>query len=132
MGFPDALLAADRLVTQQLGETVRCSLWGVDPWSNVVGVFAVQYVTASASDTGVISTAPALFARVSDLPTDPDSGDEIQVHVPPSTPLVGTSTRAASPAATSVVESKAGLVSVTFLFPGARVTPLGTTPLMAE
>ncbi len=80
MGFPDALLAADRLVTQQLGETVRCSLWGVDPWTDVVGVFTAQYVTASASDTGVISTSPALFARVSDLPGDPDGADEMQVQ----------------------------------------------------
>lgn len=70
----------DRLVHRHLGETVRCSLWGVDPWSDVPGVFSAEYVLASAGDAGVVSAGPAVFVRLSALPFDPYSGEEMRIE----------------------------------------------------
>jgi hypothetical protein len=80
MAFADLIGIVDRLVNQHVGETVRCSRWGVDPWVSVRGVFSAQYQIGQALDTGVMSSSPAVFVRVADLPVDPDSDETLIVE----------------------------------------------------
>ncbi len=81
MSFADLIGAADRLIVQHLGgETVRCSQWGYEPWTDVRGMFTARHAVASAQDATVTAYVPSFHARIADLPADPDSDVELWVE----------------------------------------------------
>lgn len=77
MAFPALLAMADRAALQHLGGSVRYTPEYGEP-VDVSGVFDAAFVTADVSaQQGVVSSSPAVFLRLSDLPTDPEVDDPI-------------------------------------------------------
>lgn len=74
MAFPDLLATADRAVLDHLGGTVRYAP-GVGVAVDVVGLFDAAYVRAEAGEAGAVSSGPAVFLRLEDLPSDPGTDD---------------------------------------------------------
>lgn len=75
MAFPALLAVADRAVRQHLGGAVvytagAAAGGGV---ATVDGVFDSVYVRQVAGQPGVVSTGPAVFLRLEDLPSDPET-----------------------------------------------------------
>lgn len=83
MAFPALLAAADRAALQYLGGPVRYAPSAGAP-VDVRGVFDAVYVKADAGQAGVMSSGPAVFLRLEDLPTDPED-DEATITVEGST-----------------------------------------------
>lgn len=73
MGFADLLAATDRVVLAQLqGDPVTYTpLWGEAVV--VPGVFSAAHHIVDVGTAGVVSSIPAVFVRLSDLPSDPDA-----------------------------------------------------------
>jgi hypothetical protein len=71
MAWPALLAAADRAVLQQLGGTVRYAPTAGQA-VDVRGVFEAAYVRTEAGQAGVVSSGPAVFLRLADLPSDPE------------------------------------------------------------
>jgi hypothetical protein len=77
----DALLQrADKAVRQQLGGTVTYTP-GVGGAVTVTGIFDAAYVRAEAGRPGVSSSGPAVFLRLADLPSDPETDEAATVTV---------------------------------------------------
>ncbi len=76
MGFNALLAVSDGFVTETLGEEVTYTPESEDAVS-VFGVFDEAYVLVEAGDSGVSSSGPAIFFRLSDLPTTPDKSETI-------------------------------------------------------
>lgn len=76
MAFAAHIAAADRAVLQHLGEDglIRYAP-KVGAAVEVRGVFNASYVQVSAGQAGVVSSGPAVFFRLSDLPIDPAEDD---------------------------------------------------------
>lgn len=70
MTFPALLAAADRAALQHLGGPVRYTPSAGAP-VDVRGIFDAAYVRADAGQAGVVSSGPAVFLLVADLPSDP-------------------------------------------------------------
>jgi hypothetical protein len=70
VGFTDLLENADRAVRQVLGSAITYTP-GVGSPVTVQGVFDAAYVRADAGQAGVSTASPAVFLRLSELPTDP-------------------------------------------------------------
>lgn len=90
MGFSALLAVADRAALQHLGDTVRYWPSSGEP-VEVRGIFDASYVSADVgAQHGVVSASPAVFLRLGDLPTDPETddpkievaGDHYQVREP--------------------------------------------------
>lgn len=80
MDFAAHLAAADRVALQHLGGTVgympRAGA-GIGQVVNVPGIFDAAYVRADIGEVGVASSTPAVFLRLSDLPSDPEVDDPL-------------------------------------------------------
>lgn len=79
MDFADHVAAADRAALHLLGGPVSYAP-SVGPPVDVVGIFDPTFVTASAGEAGVATYTPAVFLRLSDLPSDP-AGEEVRITV---------------------------------------------------
>jgi len=71
MGFPALLASSDRAVLQHLGGTVVYAPSDGEP-VEVPGIFDAAWVRVDAGEAGVTSVGPAVFLRLSDLPSDPE------------------------------------------------------------
>lgn len=71
MTFAALVTSTDRLVQTHLGETVQYEP-GVGAAVSVVGVFSNAYVRADAGGEAVMSSGPAVFLVLADLPSDPE------------------------------------------------------------
>lgn len=80
MAWPALLAAADRAALHHLGGAVRYAPSAGDP-VDVRGIFDATYVRQDAGHAGVVSSGPAVFLRLADLPSDPtvDEGATITV-----------------------------------------------------
>jgi hypothetical protein len=77
VGFPDLVAVADRAVQAHLGGTVRYEPRFGGP-VDVPGVFVEAYHRGDPGQgAGVVTTAPAVFLRLSDLPSDPETDEPI-------------------------------------------------------
>ena len=76
MSFEATLAAADRGALRILGIPVRYWPGGGSPVT-VTGIFNAPYVGAIAGMAEVVSTGPAVFLRLADLPSDPAEDDPI-------------------------------------------------------
>src|SRR5512133_3481279 len=78
MAFAAHIAAADRAVLQHLGEDglIRYAP-SVGDAVDVKGVFDASYVQVNAGQAGVVSSGPAVFLMVADLPTNPEEDDPI-------------------------------------------------------
>lgn len=76
MAFSDLLAAADRAALTHLGGTVRYAPELGEP-VDVLGIFDAAYVRADIGTPGVSTCGPAVFFRLSDLPTDPTKDDPL-------------------------------------------------------
>lgn len=74
MSFSALLAAADRAALQHLGGPVRYAPSAGAP-VDVSGIFDAAYVRVDAGQAGVVSSGPAVFLRLSDLPTDPEEDE---------------------------------------------------------
>lgn len=74
--FADLVADVDRAALAALGgEPVLYRPAGGDP-APIVGIFDAQFVLAQGdAEAGVEAAAPAVFFRLSDLPTDPELDD---------------------------------------------------------
>jgi hypothetical protein len=79
MGFPALLASSDRAVLQHLGGTVVYAPSDGEP-VEVPGIFDAAWVRVDAGQAGVISSGPAVFLRLADLPLDPET-DEPRIEV---------------------------------------------------
>ena len=78
MTFAALIAQADRAVQNALGGEVVTYTPAVGLPASVVGMFDSQFVLAKGdAHAGVESVAPAVFLRLSDLPTDPAIDDPI-------------------------------------------------------
>jgi hypothetical protein len=80
MAFSDLLLTADRAALAVLGDPVTYTP-GVGSAANVRGVFDAAYQRVDVGHAGVASVGPAVFLRVSDLPSDPSDDADATVTV---------------------------------------------------
>lgn len=75
MNFVDLLESADRSVTRILGEKSEDGAIvytpGVGAAVSVNGIFDAAYRREEAGEAGVSTSEPAVFVRLSDLPSDP-------------------------------------------------------------
>lgn len=74
MGWPALLAAADRAALQHLGGAVRYAPTAGTP-VDVEGIFDAAFVRADAGQAGVVTSGPAVFLRLADLPSDPETDD---------------------------------------------------------
>ena len=74
MGWPALLAAADRAALQHLGGAVRYAPTAGAP-VDVEGIFDATFVRADAGQAGVVTSGPAVFLRLADLPSDPETDD---------------------------------------------------------
>ena len=70
----DGAILADRAALPHLGGPVRYAPSSGAP-VDVSGIFDAAYVRADAGQAGVVSSGPAVFLRLSDLPTDPEEDE---------------------------------------------------------
>jgi hypothetical protein len=76
MAFADLVAAADSVARSKLGETVTYDPAGAGPPVPVTGIFDEAYVLAKGdAEAGAEARAPAVFLRLSELPTDPELDD---------------------------------------------------------
>jgi hypothetical protein len=73
MGWAAHLEAADRAAMEHLGGETVTYTPGSGPAVPVTGIFDEAYVLADASDARVSSSGPAIFFRLADLPSDPET-----------------------------------------------------------
>jgi hypothetical protein len=76
MAFPALLAAADRAALHLQGGPVRYTT-SAGVAADVEGIFDATYVRSDAGPTGVVSFGPAVFLRLSDLPSDPDADQPV-------------------------------------------------------
>jgi hypothetical protein len=77
VGFSELVDVTDRAVQDLLGGgPVRYTPEFGAP-VDVPALFVASYVRADAGQAGVSTTSPAVFARLSDLPTDPGEDDPV-------------------------------------------------------
>jgi hypothetical protein len=74
MAFDDLLAAADRALLSPLGSTISYTPDGGYA-SEIQGIFDAAFLKISAGNAGVISSGPAVFVLLEDLPEDPEDGD---------------------------------------------------------
>jgi hypothetical protein len=74
MDFTAHLAQADSAVVARLGGPVRYTSSGFTA-VDVTGIFDAAYVLVDAGQAGVSSFGPAVFLRLSDLPSDPSEDD---------------------------------------------------------
>ena len=74
MAWPELLAAVDRAALQHLGGAVRYTPNAGAP-VDVEGVFDANYVRADAGQAGVVTSGPAVFLRLADLPSDPETDE---------------------------------------------------------
>lgn len=75
MAFPALLAAADRAALQHLGGAVvyAAGAGAGGASASVLGVFDATYVRQLDGQPGVVSSGPACFLRLEDLPSDPET-----------------------------------------------------------
>lgn len=73
MAWGRLLEAADRAAMEHLGGETVTYKPGTGAPVPVIGIFDEAYVLADASDARVSSSGPAVFFRLADLPSDPDT-----------------------------------------------------------
>lgn len=71
MAWPTLLAAADRAALGILGGPVRYAPANGQP-VDVVGIFDAAYVRAEVGDVAMVSSGPAVFLMLADLPSDPE------------------------------------------------------------
>lgn len=71
MAWPSLLAVADRAVLTHLGDAVRYAPSAGAP-VDVRGVFSAAYIRSEVEGAAVVSSGPAVFLRLEDLPTDPE------------------------------------------------------------
>ncbi len=74
MDWASHLAAADRAVLQQLGGPVLYAPTVGEP-VEVRGIFDAAYIKTDAGEAGMVSSGPAVFLRLSDLPSDPEDDE---------------------------------------------------------
>lgn len=74
MSFDALLATADRAALKHLGCAVTYASSAGES-TTVLGVFDAAYVKVDASQPGVSSCGPAVFLRLSDLPSNPSNDD---------------------------------------------------------
>lgn len=74
MAWPSHLALADRAVLEHLGGPVIYEPFDGDA-VEVTGVFDEAYVRADVGHAGISGSGPAVFFRLSDLPSDPEVDD---------------------------------------------------------
>lgn len=79
-GFADLLGIADRAVREILGSSVSYAPGTGAPVS-VLGVFDAAYQRVDLGSSGVSSVGPAVFLRLEDLPTNPETDAACRVTV---------------------------------------------------
>jgi hypothetical protein len=80
VGFSELLATVDRAVRKTLGGSVTYSPTSGSPVT-VDGVFDAAYVRVDLGQAGVSSSGPAVFLRLSDLPSDPSTDATATVTV---------------------------------------------------
>lgn len=80
MSFADLLQSVDGTTREVLGEDVVYTP-GVGAAATVRGVFDAAYIQVEAGNAGVSSSSPAVFLRLSDLPSDPSDDTACRVTV---------------------------------------------------
>ena len=80
MGFADLLTACDRSSRDLLGGSVVYSPGAGVPVT-VRGIFDAAYVRVDAGTAGVSSSGPAVFLKLADLPSNPETDTAATVTV---------------------------------------------------
>ena len=80
MAFPALLAAADRAALQILGGPVAYSAQYQAPVV-VTGIFDTAYAKVDLADVGIVSSGPAVFLMLADLPSDPETDVDPTVTV---------------------------------------------------
>lgn len=82
MAWPALLEGADRAAIRIFGDgnTVQYAPRNGDPVT-VTGIFDAAYVRVDEGRAGIVSSGPALFCRLSDLPSDPELDEDPTVTV---------------------------------------------------
>jgi hypothetical protein len=70
--FADLVAMGDRIVREHLGDLITYAPSVGDPVS-VRGIFDASHVLVDVGEIGVSSVGPAVFLRLSDLPSDPET-----------------------------------------------------------
>ncbi len=78
MDFAGLLSAGDRVVRKTLGGAITYSPGVGDP-VDVDGVFDANYVRVDLGQAGVASVGPAVFLRLEDLPSNPETDTDATV-----------------------------------------------------
>lgn len=78
MAFDDLLASADVSIRAGLGSTVTYTP-GVGDAVEIPGIFDAAYLVPDAGNSGVSSSAPAVFLAVSDLPDGYESDTDARV-----------------------------------------------------
>jgi hypothetical protein len=73
MGFASLLSQADALTLKVLGEGDIVYTAGGGASATVAGVFDALHVLVDAGEASIISSGPAVFLRLADLPSDPET-----------------------------------------------------------
>lgn len=81
MAFADLLAVADRATLNVLGDDPVTYTPGAGGAVEVDGIFDAAYQLADAGQPGVSSSGPAVFLRLEDLPTDPETDTAATVTV---------------------------------------------------
>lgn len=80
MGFSDLLAVADRAVQDHLGGVVSYKPgWPKGPAVEVKGVFHDSYQRIDLAGIAAQGSGPAVFVRLSDLPSDPNKDEKAAV-----------------------------------------------------
>lgn len=80
MGFDDLLANADGIALAVLGRTVTYTP-GVGDAVEIPGIFDAAFRVVDSGNSGVVSSAPAVFVKVGDLPEDYESDTAARVTV---------------------------------------------------
>ncbi len=76
MGFAADIAAANGTILDRLGSYFEYAPRNGTP-ANVRGIFDAEFRRADATQPGVALVGPAVFVRLSDLPTDPVMGTPV-------------------------------------------------------
>lgn len=76
MSFDDLVGVVDSVVLETLGTTIGYAS-GAGATVQVRGIFDAAYVLVEANHTGVSSSGPAVYLRLSELPSNPSEDDPV-------------------------------------------------------